>query len=313
MKLFVEVVFNGVKKYPFRIILLLVIFTIVIILCAKLFTESVGDEDILKAGSNIVANAILSQSILNGISETWRDAIEKYGKFFNEPIRAFLNSEGIQLQLEQIATTDTEIKEQLQRLSKYSFRNKEKYNELMNLYGVYSQLYSLAKEPTGSLKTFNAKVNDLSSEFTRIRSRIEIYNPEIRNLASTVFSDKMNKISTALQAKIVDEMDEIRKADSKAAEKAMERLDKAEAERRAVVEETKKQETENSKTVETELFYLDGVFTGKNGNQLAMISGKTYGEGETVGDIKIDRINNSSIDIIVNGTKKNVKVGNPLQ
>ena len=53
----------------------------------------------------------------------------------------------------------------------------EAYNALLELHGIYSQLHSLASSPTGSLLSFNNRVNDLESEFTRIEGKLKIYMP----------------------------------------------------------------------------------------------------------------------------------------
>ena len=50
---------------------------------------------------------------------------------------------------------------------------------------MYSQLlYSLAQAPSGSLMSFNNKVNNLIAEFTKIMSKLKIYMPSLADKKS---------------------------------------------------------------------------------------------------------------------------------
>lgn len=54
---------------------------------------------------------------------------------------------------------------------------------------------------------------------------------------------------------------------------------------------------------------LEGVFVDESGKNLAIIKGIIYREGDSIGDIKIEKIDKDSVNIIVNGQKKNIKIG----
>ena len=53
---------------------------------------------------------------------------------------------------------------------------------------------------------------------------------------------------------------------------------------------------------------LDGIFVDASGKYKAMINGSTVSEGSDISGIKIDKINKDSVDIIVNGQKKNMLI-----
>jgi hypothetical protein len=84
--------------------------------------------------------------------------------------------------LEKIKESNTKIERGMQDLKDYPIQYQEAYNTLMDLYSVYSQINSLALSPSGSLMSFNNKVNDLSSEFTKIFSRLKIYMPKLKDV-----------------------------------------------------------------------------------------------------------------------------------
>jgi len=53
---------------------------------------------------------------------------------------------------------------------------------------------------------------------------------------------------------------------------------------------------------------LDGVFFDPNGKSSAIINGKVVSEGSKVRGVIVDKINKDSVDILVNGEKKNIKM-----
>ena len=53
---------------------------------------------------------------------------------------------------------------------------------------------------------------------------------------------------------------------------------------------------------------LDGIFVDANGKYKAMMNGNPISEGDNIGDVKINKINKDSVDIIVNGQMRNIKV-----
>lgn len=135
------------------------------------------EKEFLEISNLMLTNSYLSMLVTEGTSSVWSNAIKYEYKDFNTEIRKSLNE--IENSLGELEKTDNEITIGMQRLKDYPIQYQEAYNTLMELHGVYSQLYSLAQSPSGSLMSFNNKVNDLTSEFTKIMSKLKIYMPRL--------------------------------------------------------------------------------------------------------------------------------------
>ena len=200
--------------------------------------EKARDAKILKINSDLIANAVLSWEILGGISTTWSDSI-KSGNDFNTKITEFLNSKKIQL--EKMEATNKAIKEGMRELKDYPIKYKEIYNISLDLYGVYNQLYFLALAPSGNVGSFNNKMNDLTSEFIKIKNKLEIYIPKLKEQATESllkeFDDIKTKMSNKLQA-------EAHKAEEEPLEKERKEEERLEKERKAEEERLEKERAE---------------------------------------------------------------------
>lgn len=54
---------------------------------------------------------------------------------------------------------------------------KNAHPKLIELYGIYSQIYSQAKSPSGSLVSFNSSINDLQSKFIKTSNELNALIP----------------------------------------------------------------------------------------------------------------------------------------
>jgi hypothetical protein len=135
------------------------------------------EKKFLTVSGNVIQNTALSLLIIERVSGVWSSAI-KGSTDFNIEIREFL--EKAKDSLENLKKKNTEIEKGMQDLKNYPIQYQEAYNTLMEVYGVYSQIYSLALFPSGSLMGFNSKTNDLSSEFTKVVSKLKIYMPKLK-------------------------------------------------------------------------------------------------------------------------------------
>lgn len=140
--------------------------------------KSEYEKKFLEVSGNIITNTYMSALILGGTSEVWRSAIDR-GYDFNGQIQKYLTK--MKDSLKTLEDVNNKIEIGMQDLKDYPIQYQEAYNTLMELYGVYSQIYTLARSPSGSLMSFNNKVNDLSSEFTKITSRLKIYMPKLNS------------------------------------------------------------------------------------------------------------------------------------
>ena len=136
------------------------------------------EDKFLAVSGDIMRNTYLSLVVIEGVSGVWRNAIEDRSDF-NHSIREYLEKVA-KGSLETLKKENKEIERGMQDLKDYPIQYQEAYNTLMDLYSVYSQIYSLALFPQGSLMSFNNKVNDLSSEYTKIVSKLKIYMPKLK-------------------------------------------------------------------------------------------------------------------------------------
>ncbi len=135
------------------------------------------ENKFLEVSGGVITNTYLSLAVIAGTSEIWRWSIDKRLDF-NTEIKKYL--EKIEDSLDELEKNNSKIESGMQGLKGYPMQYQEAYTVLMDLYSVYSQIYSLALSPTGSLMSFNNKVNDLSSEFTRAVSKLKIYMPKLK-------------------------------------------------------------------------------------------------------------------------------------
>lgn len=66
----------------------------------------------------------------------------------------------------------------------------------------------------------------------------------------------------------------------------------------------------NKKTYTNGVYVLEGIYYDPQINKIsALINGNVFFEGDKIGDIKIERINNNSIDVMINSQKKRLELG----
>ena len=150
------------------------------------------EDKFLNISSKIIANTYSSLLITGGISATWSTAIQYEYGFFNNKILQYLDdSKDI---LEKMESINKEIEIGMQELKNYPIQYQEAYNIMMEMYSIYSQIYSLAQAPSGSLMSFNNKINDLQLDFTKYASKLKVFMP---NLEDSNYQDYLNYNSTA--------------------------------------------------------------------------------------------------------------------
>lgn len=114
------------------------------------------------------------------ISEAWDDAIDN-GDDFNTAIQTLIQNweeSGSITSLEESKDgIDTAMKELQEPIESYS----EAYSLLVDMYGLYVQLYDQATSPSGSLMTYNSDINDLASEFEKVYNQITVIVPNVED------------------------------------------------------------------------------------------------------------------------------------
>lgn len=114
------------------------------------------------------------------ISEEWRNAIDsKRDKDFNEEIQKLLRKwedSGSTLEMKDLKN---EIDSQMKNLKNPVVGYEDPYEFLLEMYGIYVQLYEQSISPSGSLLTYNKDINSKSSDFEKVYNQITVILPEI--------------------------------------------------------------------------------------------------------------------------------------
>ena len=167
---------------------LITILIILLVLCvligsAYLYLNYKHDREYL---SNLrVANSIMALSTIKCVvmseqySTVWREAInDKYNFDFNDDIRDQRRKFEQHGDIEKIEVSKQLAEELLQKLNQPNDLYPQAHRKIVELYGVYSQLHSLAQSPSGTLMTYNKQVNELQSEYIKIINELKVLLPK---------------------------------------------------------------------------------------------------------------------------------------
>lgn len=114
------------------------------------------------------------------ISEEWRNAIDsKRDKDFNEEIQKLLRKWEDSGSTQEMKDLKNEIDSQMKNLKNPVGGYEDPYEFVLEMYGIYIQLYEQSISPSGSLLTYNKDINLKSSEFEKVYNQITVILPEI--------------------------------------------------------------------------------------------------------------------------------------
>jgi len=123
--------------------------------------------------SNISVRAKGELSVLNGISTTWYQSIHSGGSFGYDIAQGLAAAEaGGWVEIYRMYFSS--IKKAMGEISNPPAKYAKAYDLLLELFSIYSQLYSLARSPQGSYVSFNKTVNDLSLEFDKCFNKLDV-------------------------------------------------------------------------------------------------------------------------------------------
>jgi hypothetical protein len=143
-----------------------------------IFDELMYRRNMVYVAASIRLNQLSARAITEGVSSEWRRAIDRRGDF-NTAIRNYLNSSAVSNLQESMDERHDEIQSLMIGLQNPPSTFALAYSELVTLYGVYVEHLQQARSPSGSLQTFNSRVNDLTSQFSSISARLDIMLPEL--------------------------------------------------------------------------------------------------------------------------------------
>ncbi len=128
----------------------------------------------IKVCSDLIMEAVdYCLRVCSGYSDIRDTSIKSRYLNFNEQVLSMqseFKAEGI---LEEIKKTKLKLEEFMRKFIDPPPRYSEAYKKIVELYGVYSQIYALAIQPTGSLATFNNSINTLKSKTISLKSELD--------------------------------------------------------------------------------------------------------------------------------------------
>ena len=123
------------------------------------------------------------------ISRVWEDCINKGVEFGGVEGAGVLSELGVQTVLDELEKQGlkekaeksyAEVQAKMASLNQCPARYQEAYNQLLELYSIYCQIYNLAFHPSGSLISFNNKIEELKSQFAKQSEKLKVllfYSP----------------------------------------------------------------------------------------------------------------------------------------
>lgn len=132
--------------------------------------------DIDKTYDKILSSSDNCLKSCQTFSNTWNNAI-KYNKDIDTEIqinKAFIQNSGIYKMMDY---HKKDIDQKMIEVSKPPKSYEKAHDKLVEMYSIYSQLYSLALNPNGSYVSYNNTVNDLQNKLTKTSSEFKVLLP----------------------------------------------------------------------------------------------------------------------------------------
>ena len=133
-------------------------------------------DNVIEINRSMTGAVLKCMEIIEKYSSVWKNAIKNRSDF-NDALKKqkelFVKFGNIQ----KITELYKNIGLKLQALGEKKDLFPSVHSKLVELYGVYTQLHTLAKFPSGSLLTFNKKANDLQDKYIQIINELKVLLP----------------------------------------------------------------------------------------------------------------------------------------
>jgi len=151
------------------------------------------EQQLLIVSEQIVANTYLSLVLIDGLSNAWNTGIDGGLESTEMAFDLYKKLADFGSVLED---STAKIEAELQSLKNSPYKKDERFAGLLEMFGIYNQLKSLAFTPAGSLLSYNLKINDLSSEYTKALSKLKIHIPELKenNQLKKTYENQINEL-----------------------------------------------------------------------------------------------------------------------
>ncbi|OPH54987.1 hypothetical protein BC351_30160 [Paenibacillus ferrarius] len=134
---------------------------------------------------NIVGYTVIAAQICDAYSKVWKESIDsRYGITTVNGKKAYDFNEALKYKREELKSSITKLDEKkeetdrlMQSLNNPPAEYQKAYDVLVQLYTLFTDFVSQADSPTGSLLTFNQKVNQLSSDIGKKVNEFKILLP----------------------------------------------------------------------------------------------------------------------------------------
>ena len=145
----------------------------------RIAAENVYEKQITRVSSYMRVQGLLYEIVHYGISRTWRNAID-LRRDFSKAVNDYLSSIEENPDLNDIHSLE-EIAELMIDIQNPPDKFKDAYTAVIEMYEIYVQMAEQAKNPSGSLQTYNAKTDELSTKFNSVYSKIQILLPRVED------------------------------------------------------------------------------------------------------------------------------------
>lgn len=129
---------------------------------------------------------VLCESVTEFYATIWSNAISKENSYFNANSVYYQKefNEALPMAVKDMRESNTtldsitvKIQSSIRELNDPPAKYKQIHEKLINVYGYYNEYVQMCKHPSGSLISFNAKRQNLSSEIYRLTSEIKVQFP----------------------------------------------------------------------------------------------------------------------------------------
>jgi len=159
-----------------KYILLIIITLLLLTGCTSNSQKEKYKNDLLKT-HDLIQNNIKTCILASDLYSTvWRNAIEDR-KDFNIEINNVINESKRIGQYKVMDMSKEKIDNEMKQLSNPPKNYQRAHDKLVEMYGIYTQIYSLALNPSGSLVSYNNTINDLQNKLIKTSSEFKVLLP----------------------------------------------------------------------------------------------------------------------------------------
>lgn len=141
------------------------------------FQASAYSKKMQMLKTKIASQVQSEKSVLESILMQWNQSIHS-GSSFSYDIAQGLASAESGGWVEIYRMYFSSLKKAMSEISNPPTEYSKAYDLLLDVYSIYSQLYSLARSPQGSYVSFNKTVNDISLEFEKGFNKLDVLLPQ---------------------------------------------------------------------------------------------------------------------------------------